>query len=75
MDWDNDGDLDLVVSCPDKPYNGTYFFENPGGSKMPVFRKAVRIGKGSSNIQAGPNGSIQGPCEAKWGYTTQSIGD
>lgn len=50
MDWDGDGDLDLVVSCPDKPYNGTYFFENPGGSKMPVFKKAVRIGKGNSNI-------------------------
>ena len=30
MDYDRDGDLDLVVSCPDKPYNGTYFFENPG---------------------------------------------
>ena len=31
MDFDGDGDLDLVVNCPDKPYNGTYFFENPGG--------------------------------------------
>ncbi|MFO1095132.1 MAG: VCBS repeat-containing protein [Planctomycetaceae bacterium] len=30
MDYDQDGDWDLVVSCPDKPYNGTYFFENPG---------------------------------------------
>ena len=49
MDWDGDGDLDLIVSCPDKPYNGTYFFENPGGSKMPTFKKAVRIGKGTFN--------------------------
>ena len=24
---------------------------------------------------AGPNGSIQGPCEAKWGYTTFSVAD
>jgi hypothetical protein len=24
---------------------------------------------------AGPNGSIQGPCEAKWGYTTLTAGD
>ena len=31
MDYDQDGDHDLVVSCPDKPYNGVYFFENPGG--------------------------------------------
>ena len=30
FDYDRDGDLDLVVSCPDKPYNGLYFFENPG---------------------------------------------
>ena len=26
-------------------------------------------------IQAGPNGSIQGPCEAKWGYTTLTVAD
>jgi hypothetical protein len=26
-------------------------------------------------IEAGPNGSIQGPCEAKWGYTTLSVAD
>ena len=24
---------------------------------------------------AGPSGSIQGPCEAKWGYTTFSVAD
>ena len=31
----------------------------------------------SSNfrILAGTNGSIQGPCEAKWGYTTLSVAD
>ena len=54
MDWDGDGDNDLVVSCPDKPYNGIYFFENPGGkdAKMPVFKKPVRLGKGHSNIRA-----------------------
>ncbi len=26
-------------------------------------------------FQAGPSGSIQGPLEAKWGYTTQSVAD
>ena len=26
-------------------------------------------------IQAGENGSIQGPAEAKWGYTTLTVGD
>jgi hypothetical protein len=52
MDYDEDGDYDLVVACPDKPYNGIYFFENPGGdSKMPIFKPAVRLGGGGSNIQ------------------------
>ena len=45
-------DLDLVVVCPDKPSNGTYFFENPGGAaKMPVFKPAVRVSKGLQNVQ------------------------
>ena len=52
MDFDRDGDHDLVVVCPDKPYNGTYFFENVTGDvRMPVFRPAVRISKGLQNVQ------------------------
>ena len=52
MDFDGDGDLDLVVSCPDKPYNGTYFFENPDGNRaMPVFAPGVRVGPGHRNIR------------------------
>lgn len=55
MDFDGDGDLDLVVNCPDKPYNGTYFFENANGdtskNKMPVFKPGKRISKGLQNAQ------------------------
>jgi hypothetical protein len=52
MDYDSDGDYDIVVSCPDKPYNGMYFFENTSGNiKMPVFKPAVRIGVGHRNIR------------------------
>ncbi|MBN2021770.1 MAG: VCBS repeat-containing protein [Pirellulales bacterium] len=51
MDFDGDGDFDLIVSCPDVPYNGTYFFENPGGdAKYPLFKSAVRIGRGAHDV-------------------------
>ena len=51
MDYDGDGDMDLVVSCPDGPYNGTYLFENPGGSTMPTFRRGKKICAGLRNLR------------------------
>ena len=52
MDFDQDGDHSLVVVCPDKPFNGTYFFENTEGDvAMPVFEPPVRISKGDHNVQ------------------------
>ena len=46
-DADGDGDFDLIVSCPDKPSNGIYLFENTTGdtarNKMPVFKPARRL--------------------------------
>ena len=51
-DYDGDGDYDLLVSCPGKPYNGIYFFENTEGNvKMPVFKPGIRISKAYRNIQ------------------------
>ena len=51
MDYDEDGDIDLVVSCTDVPYNGTFYFENVSKDENgnPVFNKAVRIGDGMKN--------------------------
>ncbi|MBI3881981.1 MAG: VCBS repeat-containing protein [Verrucomicrobia bacterium] len=50
MDFNGDGKLDLVVDCPDKPYNGVYVFENPGvdtaKNTLPVFKPGRRISKG-----------------------------
>ena len=51
VDWDGDGDLDLLVDCPCKPYNGIWFFENPGGSKTPVFKAGKRVHASRRNIQ------------------------
>src|SRR6476659_448612 len=46
-DADGDGDHDLIVSCPDKPSNGVWLFENPAGdtsqTKFPVFKPARRL--------------------------------
>ena len=46
-DADGDGDFDLIVSCPDKPSNGVYLFENVTGdtaqNKLPVFKPARRL--------------------------------
>lgn len=51
MDYDGDGHLDLVVSCPDVPFNGTWLFRNPGGSPFPVFEPPVKIGPGLPSAQ------------------------
>ncbi|GIX05243.1 MAG: hypothetical protein KatS3mg114_1112 [Planctomycetaceae bacterium] len=49
-DHDGDGDHDLIVVCPDVPYNGTYFFENREGSVWPVFAPPKRISHGSPQV-------------------------
>lgn len=51
VDYDKDGDLDLLVSCTDKPWNGTYFFENTTGESFPVFKAPVKVGKAMKHIQ------------------------
>ena len=46
-DADGDGDYDLIVSCPDQPSNGIWFFENETGdtrsNRYPIFRPARRL--------------------------------
>lgn len=43
VDFDKDGVNDLVISAPDVPYHGTYFFKNIGTNRKPFFEKAVKI--------------------------------
>ncbi len=73
FDWDGDGDEDLI-SGNTAGYVG--FIENLGGS--PIRWAAPRYLTAGGRLireQAGPNGSIQGPAEAKWGYSILSVAD
>jgi hypothetical protein len=76
FDWDGDGDTD-ILSGNTAGYIG--FFENLSGPKVapPKWAAPKKLEAGGKVIRpmAGPNGSIQGPCEAKWGYTTLSVAD
>ncbi|WP_165233723.1 FG-GAP repeat domain-containing protein [Aquisphaera insulae] len=75
-DWDGDGDTDLV--CGDSAGN-LGWFENLGGEAGHLPRWAaprlLEVDGSPIRILAGPNGSIQGPCEAKWGYTQPCVAD
>ena len=75
VDWDGDGDID-IVSGNSAGYLG--FIENLAGPRRPPRWAAPRYlaaGDKPIRIMAGPNGSIQGPAEAKWGYTTLGVAD
>ena len=74
VDWDDDGDQDLICGNT-AGYIG--FIENLDGNNPPKWAEPVLLEIGSEpiRIMAGDNGSIQGPCEAKWGYTTLSVAD
>ena len=73
FDWDGDGDEDLI--CGDSA-GYVAFIENLGGNP-PRWAAPRYLSAGGKLIreQAGPNGSIQGPAEAKWGYSILSVGD
>ena len=76
VDWDGDGGIDLICGNT-AGYIG--FIENLSGPgvERPRFAAPRRLEADGKpiRIMAGPNGSIQGPIEAKWGYTTVSVAD
>lgn len=74
VDWDGDGIEDIISG---NSAGNICFIKNMDGGKLPkwdipvlftAYGKAIRI-------MAGKNGSIQGPAEEKWGYTTLSVAD
>ncbi len=80
-DWDHDGDEDILCG---NTAGEIGFFENLGdaASGLPKWAAPKLLNEKSDagvirpfRVMAGPSGSIQGPCEAKWGYTTLSVAD
>ncbi|WP_391564875.1 exo-alpha-sialidase [Allorhodopirellula solitaria] len=79
-DWDRDGDEDILCG---NTAGSIGFFENLGEGEngKPKWNAPklleVKTADGTKpfRVMAGPSGSIQGPCEAKWGYTTLSVAD
>lgn len=76
FDWDGDGDQDILSG---NTAGYIEYFENLSGPGVgnPKWNRPQRLKAGGEvyRVMAGPNGSIQGPAEAKWGYTTLSVAD
>ena len=76
VDWDGDGDMDIVSG---NTAGYLEFFENLSGPKVerPKWSAPRRLEVNGKpfRIMAGANGSVQGPAESKWGYTTLSVAD
>lgn len=76
VDWDGDGDDDIVTGS-----SAGYitFVENLSGPKVATPKwaapKQLEADGKVIRLMAGPNGSIQGPAECKWGYTTINVAD
>ncbi|MEZ5354942.1 MAG: VCBS repeat-containing protein [Bryobacteraceae bacterium] len=52
VDLDRDGNPDLIVGCPDRPYNGIWFFRNLGSAADPLFDRAEWLGPGKKDLVA-----------------------
>ena len=76
FDWDGDGDIDILSG---NTAGYIEWFENLSGAGVaqPRWGAPVRLKAGGDvfRIKAGSNGSVQGPAEAKWGYTTLNVAD
>ncbi|MDA7889710.1 exo-alpha-sialidase [Akkermansiaceae bacterium] len=72
-DWDGDGDEDILSG---NTAGNIGFFENMDGKGTKwAAPKLLEVDGVEFRIMAGKNGSIQGPAEAKWGYTTLAVAD
>ena len=74
VDWNADGKLD-ILSGNSAGY--LQYFENTGTREQPQFIDRGYLMASGKPIRriAGPNGSVQGPAEEKWGYSNLSVAD
>ncbi len=74
FDWNGDGKLDLIVG---NSAGYIQYFENTGTVTQPAFVDRGYLKADGKVIRriAGPNGSVQGPAEEKWGYSNPSVAD
>ena len=73
VDWDGDGNEDLI--CGNSAGNIAWIRNLGGDPPRWGPPKLLKAGGQIIRIMAGKNGSIQGPAEAKWGYTTLTVAD
>jgi hypothetical protein len=75
-DWDGDGDTD-ILSGNTAGYIELFLNLSGPNVEFPKWNKPIRLQVDGHDfrIMAGQNGSIQGPAEAKWGYTTLNVAD
>ncbi|WP_432798565.1 hypothetical protein [Poriferisphaera sp. WC338] len=73
VDWDDDGDEDLIVG---NSQGFVMFHENVGSNAAPQYAEGEYMTAGGEVILAQPGyRDIQGPEEARWGYTTPTVVD
>ncbi|MDE7442751.1 MAG: VCBS repeat-containing protein, partial [Muribaculaceae bacterium] len=74
FDWDGDGKEDIIAG---NSAGEMALIRNLTGGDNPTWAapEFFKVDGQPIRIQAGENGSIQGPAERKWGYTVLSVAD
>ena len=74
VDWDEDGDLDIIVGSSDQYLR---YIENLGNNMAPRWSDAQPMQAGGKRIvlHVGPDGSVQGKYEQHWAYSNPEVAD